>query len=73
MGASTSTVVIQTSVAPQAVDVVEVRQFVDGRVEGWVDGAQILSSTDPTFSRRSTGYGIEGSNATFDDFTVTAK
>ena len=72
-GGTSSTVVVQTAVAPQAVDTVEVRQFLDGRVEGYVNGVLVAGFTDSTFSRRSTAYGIEGSTAVFDDFSVTAK
>ena len=72
-GGTSSTVVVQTAVVPQAVDSVEVRQFLDGRVEGHVNGVLVASFTDSTFSRRSTAYGIEGNAAVFDDFGATAK
>lgn len=72
-GGWSSSTVAQTAVAPRAVDVVEVRQLTDGRIEGYVNGALVVSLTDTAFSLRSTAYGIEGNAATFDDFTATAK
>ena len=61
-----------SSPVPAAGDTIEVRQHLDGRVEGWVNGTLVLRFTDPTTNLRATHYGLFAAdgNATFDDFTV---
>lgn len=66
-----STVVVRSTVAPQAVDNLEVRQGPDGRIECLVNGVPVASFVDATFNRRETGYGLEGNGAAFDAFSIT--
>jgi hypothetical protein len=62
------------SLTAQASDVLEVRQFTDGRVEGWVRGVKVVAFTNTTFNVRATAYGLAGTqNSSFDTFVVTPK
>ncbi len=56
-------------------DVLEVRQHLDGRVEGLVNGVVVLRFTDLVTNRRSTYYGLAtgGSVTRFDDFRIASK
>jgi uncharacterized repeat protein (TIGR01451 family) len=53
-------------------DVLEVRQFLDGRIECLVDGTVVLRLTDTATNPRGTIYGFAttGSVARFDDVTI---
>ena len=53
--ATSSTTVVRTTVSPQATDVVEVRQYTDGRVDGYVNGIPGRQLQRHHFSRRATG------------------
>ncbi|MGH9189521.1 MAG: DUF11 domain-containing protein, partial [Acidimicrobiales bacterium] len=52
-------------------DVVEVRQFTDGRIQCLVNGAVVVSLVDTVFNVRTTAYGLAGGTGlAVDNFTV---
>lgn len=62
-----------SSPVPADGDVIEVRQHLDGRVEGLVNGVPVLEFHDTANNLRATMYGVAavGADARFDDFEVT--
>lgn len=63
---------VVASPTPANGDRLEVRQFTDGRVEGYVNATLVLRFTDTTTNLRSTYYGLStgGVSAHFADFSV---
>jgi hypothetical protein len=63
---------VLASPVPTAGDVIQIRQYLDGRVEGVVNGIVILRFTDTTTNLRATHYGLYSvdGDARFDNFTV---
>jgi hypothetical protein len=61
-----------SSPIPANGDVVEVRQWLDGRIECLVNGSVVLRLTDTDTNRRGTIYGFatSGSTARFDDVSI---
>ena len=68
-------ITVLSTPVPADGDVLEVRQHLDGRVEGLVNGVPVLEFVDDTNNFRATMYGVAavGQDARFDDFQVTPR